>query len=50
VYTMNPIKEFVDNHDSHVEKSFKEFVDKHDKNYDDELVSILLNFFLTGEA
>ena len=38
VYTMNPMKEFVDHHDDHVDKNFDNFVDKHNKSYqsDDE--------------
>ena len=38
VYTMNPMKEFVDNHDQHVETNFDIFVDKHGKNYETEHV------------
>jgi hypothetical protein len=33
---MNPMHEFVNNHDDHVEKSFAEFVDKHNKEYQNE--------------
>ena len=33
---MNPMKEFVDNHDKHVDENFDKFIDKHDKNYDSE--------------
>ena len=38
VYSMNPMKEFVDNHDQHVETNFDNFVDKHGKNYETEHV------------
>merc|ERR1712165_198373 len=33
VYTMNPAKEFVDNHDAHVRATFEEFETKHGKVY-----------------
>lgn len=32
-YTMNPMREFVSNHRSHVDEAFNDFKDKHDKNY-----------------
>ena len=36
VYSMNPMKEFVANHDQHVDSSFDNFVEKHGKNYQTE--------------
>jgi hypothetical protein len=33
---MNPMKEFVENHDRHVEANFDDFVQKHGKNYQTE--------------
>jgi hypothetical protein len=33
---MNPMKEFVENSDSHVDTHFDEFVNEHDKTYDSE--------------
>ena len=33
---MNPMKEFVDHHDAHVESRFNKFVDTHAKNYETE--------------
>jgi len=35
VYTMNPAKEFVDNHDSHVRSTFEDFQTLHGKQYGD---------------
>jgi len=34
VYTMNPMKEFIDNHDKHVTDTFDEFKEKHNRDYD----------------
>merc|ERR1719245_864681 len=36
VYTMNPMKEFVDNHEAHVRDTFEEFKVHHSKKYRDE--------------
>merc|ERR1712106_330736 len=36
VYTMNPIKEFVENHEAHVRDTFEQFKVHHDKKYRDE--------------
>lgn len=36
IHVMNPMHEFVNNHDDHVENSFAEFVNKHNKEYQDE--------------
>lgn len=33
VYTMNPVREFVENHDTHVRDTFSEFVTRHEKQY-----------------
>ena len=33
---MNPMKEFINNHDQHVYDTFDEFKTKHSKEYDDE--------------
>ena len=35
-YTMNPMKEFIDNHDAHVHHSFEEFKEKHKRNFETE--------------
>jgi len=32
-YTMNPMKEFIENHDTHVSNSFEEFKEKHQRNF-----------------
>ena len=34
-YTMNPMREFINNDDQHVRDTFDEFKDKHEKRYDD---------------
>lgn len=44
-YTMNPIREFVDNYDSHVSQSFDEFKENHKRNYDTEEHERRINFF-----
>ena len=33
IYHMNPVKEFVDHADEHVDSAFEEFKTKHDKTY-----------------
>ena len=35
-YTMNPMKEFIENHDSHVKQSFEEFKETHSRQYESE--------------
>ena len=35
-YTMNPIREFIDNHDAHVTQSFEDFKQDHGRNFDSE--------------
>ena len=32
-YTMNPMREFINNHHDHIHEAFDDFVDKHDKSY-----------------
>lgn len=34
IYTFNPMKEFVDNHDKHVKYAFENFKTTHNKKYD----------------
>ncbi|MCY5962414.1 hypothetical protein OV760_29050, partial [Salmonella enterica subsp. enterica serovar 1,4,[5],12:i:-] len=36
VYSFNPMKEFVHNHDEHLESSWNKFVKDHNKQYDEE--------------
>jgi len=35
-YTMNPMREFIDNDDSHVTNTFEDFKDKHNRNYESD--------------
>jgi len=35
-YTMNPMKEFIENHDAHVNQSFEQFKSEHDRKYESE--------------
>jgi len=35
-YTMNPMKEFIENYDTHVSNSFEEFKEKHQRNFQTE--------------